>query len=162
MPSKSNSGYGLPPADTGVGLLNWIADTATFFVHLERRVDPFFRPPFDLLFRQFLTNVTTVLINMGRKDDDLKLAEERPQPDEEAHLDDIIATMGNQMRKLWQTGDFQRGGNTKTHGIVRGEFIVREDIPEHMRRVSTPSRARIPRGYDSRAPVLTSHPISTT
>jgi hypothetical protein len=38
------------------------------------------------------------------------------------------------MRRLWKPGDFQRGGNTKTHGIVRGEFIVREDLPEHMRR----------------------------
>jgi hypothetical protein len=38
------------------------------------------------------------------------------------------------MRRLWLPGDFQRGGNTKTHGIVRGEFIVRDDLPEHMRR----------------------------
>jgi hypothetical protein len=132
MPSKSNSGYGLPPADTGVGLLNWIANTSTFFVHLERRFDPFFRPAFDALFRQLLTNITTALINMGRKDEGFKLAEERPQPDEEAHLEDIISTMANQMRRLWQPGDFQRGGNTKTHGIVRGEFIIREDLPEHM------------------------------
>ena len=134
MPSSSNTGYGLPPADTGVRLHDWIADTATFFVHLERRFDPFFRPAFDLLFRQLLTDITTALINFGRKDEGLKLAEERPEADEEAHLEDIIATMGNQMRKLWQAGDFQRGGNTKTHGIVRGEFTVREDIPEHMRR----------------------------
>ena len=134
MHSKGNSGYSLPPADTGVPLLNWIADTATYFVHLERRVDPFFRPAFDALFRQFLTNVTTALINIGRKHEGFQLAEERCQPDEGAHLDDIIATMGDQMRKLWQPGNIQRAGNTKTHGIVRGELVIREDIPEHMRR----------------------------
>ncbi len=134
MRSITNSGYGLPPADTGVRLLNWLANASTLFVHLERRIDPFFRPVFDKLFREFLTNVATALINLRRKDDGLKLAEERIQPDEEVHLDDIIATMGNQMRKLWQAGDFQRAGNTKTHGIVRGEVIIREDLPEHMRR----------------------------
>src|SRR5260370_134875 len=132
--SNSNNGYGLPPADTGVWLLNWIANASTFLVHLERRFDPFFRRAFDSLFRQFLTNVTTALINMRRKNEGFKLAEERLQPDEEAHLEDIIATMGNQMRRLWQAGDFQRGGNTKTHGIVRGEVTIREDLPEHMRR----------------------------
>ncbi len=134
MRSNSNSGYGLPPADTGVRLLNWLANTSTLFVHLERRIDPFFRPVFDKLFREFLTKLATALINLRRKDDGLKLAEERIQPDEETHLDDIIATMGNQMRRLWQAGDFQRAGNTKTHGMVRGEIAIREDLPEHMRR----------------------------
>ncbi|HEY6306480.1 MAG TPA: hypothetical protein VI488_08510 [Candidatus Angelobacter sp.] len=134
MRSKANNGYGLPPADTGVRLLNWLSDASTFLVHVERRFDPFFRRPFDALFRQFLTRVTTALINMQRKNEGYKLAEERIQPDEEAHLEDIITNMGNQMRRLWEAGDFQRGGNTKTHGIVRGEVTIREDLPEHMRR----------------------------
>lgn len=133
--SNTNNGYSLPPADTGVRLLNWIADASTFLVHLERRFDPFFRRPFDVLFRQFLTDVITALINIQRKKDgNLKLAEETIQPDEAAHLEEIITAMGNQMRRLWRAGDFQRGGNTKTHGIVRGEVTIREDLPEHMRR----------------------------
>ena len=134
MRSNREKGYGLPPADTGVRLLDWIANAATFLVHVERRFDPFFRPAFDSLFREFLTQATTALINFRRKNEGLKLAEERIQPGEQAHLDNIITTMGNQMRDLWRPGDFQRGGNTKTHGIVRGEFIVRDDLPEHMRR----------------------------
>ncbi len=85
MRSNSNNGYSLPPADTGVRLLNWISDASTFLVHMERRLDPFFRRPFDALFRQFLTNVTTAFINKMRKNEGFKLAEERPQPDEEAH-----------------------------------------------------------------------------
>ncbi len=123
----------MPPADTGVWLLNWIANISTFMIHAERRFDPFFRPAFDALFRDFFTKVTTTLINLQRRDEGLKPAEERLQPDEDAHLEDIITTMGNQMRRLWRPGDVQRGGNTKTHGIVRGEVIIREDLPQRMR-----------------------------
>jgi hypothetical protein len=132
--SNSNSGYGLPPADTGVRLLDWIANAAMFLVHVERRFDPFFRPTFDALFRDLLTRTTTVLINLKRKNERLALAQERLQPEEEAHLQDIITTMGNQMRRLWKAGDFHRAGNTKTHGIVHGEVTIREDLPQHMRR----------------------------
>jgi len=153
--SISNSGYGLPPADTGVRLLNWVVNASTLFIHLERRIDPFFRPVFDKLFRQFLTNVATALINMRRKNDGLKLAEERIQKDEEAHLDDIITTMGNQMRRLWQAGDFQRTGNTKTHGIVRGEVTIREDLPKHMRRGIFAQPTRIGHGCVSQDQALT-------
>src|SRR5213083_2771717 len=102
MPSNSSSGYGLPPADTGVRLLDWFADASTLLVHLERRADAFFRSAFDSLFRQLLTNITTALINLQRKNAGYKLAEERSQSDEEAHLDSIIADMGNQMRRLWK------------------------------------------------------------
>jgi hypothetical protein len=134
LSSNSSSGYGVPPADTGNGVLNWISDTSLRLFQLERRIDPSFRPAFDALLRERLTNWTTALINKRRKPDGLGLAEERAQPGEEAHLQDIIDTFSAQMRRLWQAGDFQRGGNTKTHGIVRGEFIVRDDLPGHMRR----------------------------
>jgi hypothetical protein len=134
MPSSVSSGYGLPPANTGNWLLDRIANASTSLVHLERRLDPFFRPAFDALFRDFLTSFATALINLGRKKEPLKLAEERPEPNEEAYLDDIITTMSRQMEALWRKGDYQRCGNTKTHGIVRAEFTVRDDLPENMRR----------------------------
>src|SRR5260370_3612424 len=38
------------------------------------------------------------------------------------------------MRGLWKPGGFERGGNTKAHGIVRGEFIVHDNLPEKLRR----------------------------
>ena len=34
---------------------------------------------------------------------------------------------------LWKPGAFERGGNTKTHGIVRGEFIVHDNLPAELR-----------------------------
>jgi hypothetical protein len=127
-------GYGLPPADTGNPLLNWISDTLTSLVLLERRVDPFFRPALDALVRDRLSELTTNLINARRKDEGYALAEERIQPNEEAHVQSIIDSFNAQMRRLWNPGYFERGGNTKTHAVVRAEFIVRDDLPPHMRR----------------------------
>ena len=123
----------MPPADTGNPVLDWISDTLLAMVHAERRVDPFFRPWFDALFRDRLSELVTELINKRRKDDGYRLAEERIQPDEEAHLQDIIDSFNAQMRRLWNPGYFERGGNTKTHGVVRAEFVVRDDIPAHLR-----------------------------
>jgi hypothetical protein len=132
--SEAAPGYGLPPANTGNWLLDRLSNASIAFVHLERRFDPFVRPLFDALFRELLTAAATGLINLGRTRDGSKIAEERPEPDEEAYLADIITTMGKQMEGLWKRGNVQRGGNTKTHGIVRGEFTVREDIPANMKR----------------------------
>ena len=133
-PDRHGSGMGLPPADTGNSLLDWLNGRLVDLVHLERRFDPFFRPAFDAVLREPLSRLTTDVINVQRSDEGLKLAEERIHPDEEAHLQDIIDTFRAQMSKLWTPGQFERGGNTKTHGIVRAEFKVRDDLPPHMRR----------------------------
>jgi hypothetical protein len=127
-------GFGLPPPDTGNVLLNGISRLLLKLIQLERRFDPFFRPLFDRLFRERLSRFVTALINRKRTDEGLGLAEERAQPDEDAHLDAIITQFTAQMRRLWNPGYFERGGNTKTHGVVRAEFTVRDDLPEHMRR----------------------------
>jgi hypothetical protein len=127
-------GFGLPPPDTGSLLLNSIARGALFLVQLERRFDPFVRPGLDRLLRDRVSSLTTALINRRRQAEGLGIAEERAQADEEAHLDAIIATFKAQMHRLWNPGHYERGGNTKTHGIVRAELSVRDDLPENMRR----------------------------
>jgi hypothetical protein len=136
MASRSNPGpgFGFPPPDTGNFLLNWISRALILLIRVERRFDPFFRPAADKVFRDPLSRGVTALINLRRTDEGLKIAEERAQPDEEAHLDDIIASFNAQIRRLWNPGHAERGGNTKTHGIVHGEVTVREDLPEAMRR----------------------------
>jgi hypothetical protein len=131
---NSNVSRPVPRANTGSAFLNWLANTSISFVHLERRFDPFFRPAFDAVLRDPLTRLTTALINMKRQDEHLKIAEEKPLPDEEASLESIISSFQTQMRDLWKPGGFERGGNTKTHGIVRGEFIVHDGLPENLRR----------------------------
>jgi len=130
MPSEnSNASRPVPRADTGSTLLNWLADTSTFLLHLERRIDPWLRPPFDALLRDPLARLVTAWINWQRRDEGLQLAEEKPLPDEAEYLDSIISTFEQQMRGLWKPGGMERGGNTKTHGIVRGEFIVHDNLP---------------------------------
>src|SRR5579864_202171 len=133
-PSSRGRGFGVPPPQTGNGALDLIHRALIQLLHIERRVDPFFRPLLDALLRDPLTSLTTWLKNLRRSHDGLKPAEERAQPEEEAHLQDIIDTFTIQMRGLWQPGYFERGGNTKTHGIVRAEFTVRGDLPPNMRR----------------------------
>jgi hypothetical protein len=132
--SRRSPGFGLPGAETGNPIVDWISGAVISLFHLERRFDPFFRPGLDALLRDRLSEWVTAIMNARRTDDGLGLAEEKVQPNEEADRQAIISTMGAQMRKLWQPGYFERGGNTKTHGVVRGEFTIRDDLPERMRR----------------------------
>ena len=122
-----------PPAKTDSALLNWISDTSLRLLQLQRRIDPWMRPGFDAVLRDPIARLTTALINWQRRDEGLKIAEERAQPDEEASLQAIIDTFKAQMRGLWKPGAFERGGNTKTHGIVRAEFIVHDGLPPQFR-----------------------------
>ena len=123
----------VPPSNTGSVLLNWISDTSLRLLQLQRRVDPWMRPAFDAVLRDPIARLTTALINRQRKDEGLKIAEERIQPDEEASLQSIIDTFKAQMSGLWKPGGFERGGNTKTHGIVRAEFVVHDGLPPQFR-----------------------------
>ncbi len=130
---NSNPDQPIPKANTGSAFLNLLADTSTALVHLERRFDPFIRPAFDAVLRDPIASLVTALINRKRPNEGLKIAEEKLMPDEEAYLDSIISSFEKQMRLLWKPGRFERGGNTKTHGIVRGEFIVHRDLPVELR-----------------------------
>jgi len=132
-PVNSNVSRPQPKANTGSPFLNLVSNTLTKLVHLESRFDPFIRPAFDALLRDRIASLVTALINRHRPNDGLKIAEEKPLPDEEAYIDSIIASFQAQMRGLWKPGGFQRGGNTKTHGIVRGEFTVHDNLPANLR-----------------------------
>jgi hypothetical protein len=129
----SNTSRPVPPANTGSALLNLISNASFKFIQLERRFDPLVRPAFDAVLRDPIARLTTALINSQRTNEGLKLAEERELPGEEQFLDSIISTFQKQMSGLWKPGGFERGGNTKTHGIVRGEFIVHDGLPEQYR-----------------------------
>ena len=130
---SANPDRPLPKANTGSRFLNLLSDSLTALVHLERRFDPWVRPAFDAVLRDPIASLVTALINAKRPNEGLKLAEEKPLPDEDAFVDAIIASFDKQMRALWKPGRFERGGNTKTHGIVRGEFIVHDGLPAELR-----------------------------
>jgi hypothetical protein len=123
----------IPNANTGSTLLNLFVDLSVKLVQLERRFDPFFRPAFDALLRDPLTRFFTGLINARRPNERLQLAEERAEPDEEDYLNSIISSFETQLRGLWKPGAYERGGNTKTHGIVRGEFTVHDGLAPELR-----------------------------
>jgi len=123
----------IPRANTGSALLNLIANVSTRLLQFERRFDPFFRPAFDAALQDPLARFVTWLINRKRPNEQLKIAEEKLLPGEEEFLDSIIASFEKQMRGLWKPGAYERGGNTKTHGIVRGEFIVHDNLPPQFR-----------------------------
>jgi hypothetical protein len=130
---SSNPSRSAPRANTGSFFLNRLNDLLTFLLQSERRFDPFFRPAFDASLRDPIAKLTTALINLKRLREGLRIAEEKLIPDEEKHLDSIISSFTEQMKLLWKPGAFERGGNTKTHGIVRGEFIVHEGLPAAFR-----------------------------
>lgn len=123
-----------PRAHTGSALLDVISNTSMSLVHAYSRIDPFLRPAFDRLLRDAVARGVTALMNAGRANQHLALAEERPIPDEDAHLQSIIDSFTAQMGLLWKPGGYERGGNTKTHGMVRGEFVVHEGLPPHLRK----------------------------
>ncbi len=133
QPLKSNASRSAPRANTGSAFLDWLSNTLTALVHLESRFDPFVRPAFDAVLRDPVARLTTALINRKRPNQGLRIAEEKPIPDEEAYVDSIISSFEKQMRLLWKPGGFERGGNTKTHGIVRGEFVVHDGLPPELR-----------------------------
>ena len=132
--SNSNASRPAPRANTGSTLLDVISDAGLALLRAQRRIDPFVRPAFDALLRDQLAEWTTALINRQRKDEGLAIAEERLLENEEAWTDSIVASFTQQMSDLWKPGGYERGGNTKTQGIVRGEFTVLGGLPEHMRR----------------------------
>ncbi len=115
-------------------LLQTIHRTLVKVLEVERRLEPFFRPTLNYLLREPSACLIQYLINVRRPNDGLALAEEKIFPYEEESLNEIISLMADQMRGHFQPGKFERGGNTKTHGLVRATVTVRDDLPEHMRK----------------------------
>lgn len=113
--------------------LKWLHDLAQGAMHIERRFEPFFRPALDAALREPQAALVQFLINLQRRDEGMALAEERPIPDEEAHIQAIIDLMRAQMESRFKPGGYERGGNTKTHGLVRAMVTIRDDIPEALR-----------------------------
>ncbi len=113
--------------------LQGVHDILAALSRLERRLDPFLRAPLDALLREPQAALIQKLINLGRGNEGLALAEERPIADEESHIQSIIDDMRAQMAGRFRPGAYERGGNTKTHGVLRGEVTVRADVPAAMR-----------------------------
>jgi hypothetical protein len=115
-------------------ILNLIHQFLLKLLHIERRLEPWFRPQWNTLFREPSAWVVQYLVNLRRKDEGLQLAEEKIEPDEEESLNKIIDQMADQMRSRFKPGGYERGGNTKTHGVLKATVTIRDDLPEHCRK----------------------------
>ena len=115
-------------------LLRTLHQALESLMHFERRLEPYFRPQWNRLFREPTARVLQCLINFRRENEGLGLAEEKHYDWEEQSLNDIIDLMADQMRGHFKPGGFERGGNTKTHGIVRATVTIRDDVPYHMQK----------------------------
>lgn len=102
-------------------------------LHLERRFEPWFRRPLNRLLREPSAKLVQYTLNCRRPDQHLELAEEFIDADEEASLGAIIDRMMDQMRGNFAPGKYERGGNTKTHGIVKATVTILDDIPAGFR-----------------------------
>ncbi len=114
-------------------VLRPLSDLVLWLWRLERRFEFLYRPQFDKWIRPPLFTFAQALQNARRKDEQLRLAEERLLPDEERYTGEIIDELTKFTRENWLPGSAQRFGNTKTFGVLRGEFTVLSDLPEHLR-----------------------------
>jgi hypothetical protein len=115
-------------------ILNLIHQFLLKLLHIERRLEPWFRPQWNTLFREPSARVVQYLVNLRRQNEGLQLAEEKIDPDEEESLNKIIDQMADQMRSRFKPGGYERGGNTKTHGVLKATVTIRDDLPEHCRK----------------------------
>jgi deferrochelatase/peroxidase EfeB len=121
------------PAPAASTLLLAVHRVLVAGLHVERRLEPFFRRGLNRILREPMAALLQFLINVRRSNEGLRLAEERLEPDEEASLDSIIASFSGYMQRTYRPGNYERGGNTKTHGIVKATVTVPDDLPAHLR-----------------------------
>ncbi len=110
-----------------------ISELAIWGWRLERRTEFLWRDQFDRYLRPTLFEAAQKLLTATRRNQDPGLAQEQELPDEERYTQEIIDQIAGFLEDNWLPGGVQRFGNTKTHGIVRGEFRVLPGLPEYLR-----------------------------
>ena len=115
------------------------------FLHVERRFEqPFLRPALDAALREPIALFVTKIQNSLRSREDIGLAEETPLPGEDEAVQTMIDEMRRHLMRDFPRGGFERAGNTKTHGLVRGELVIHDDLPDKLRKglFATPATYR--------------------
>ena len=105
------------------------------FLHVERRFEqPFLRPALDAALRMPIALFVTKIQNSLRSREDIGLAEETPLPGEDEAVQTMIDEMRRHLMRDFPRGGFERAGNTKTHGLVRGELVIHDGLPDKLRK----------------------------
>ena len=110
-----------------------ISELSIWGWRLERRTEFLWRDQFDRFLLPPLFAAAQAMLNATRQNEGLALAEERELPEEERWTQEIIDQLAAFMKENWLPGSVQRFGNTKTFGVLRGEFRVLPDLPDHLR-----------------------------
>jgi hypothetical protein len=111
-----------------------INDAILGLVTLEHRVDPFFRDAFNAIFQRPLVDITQFFLRLTHTNPETQLCQEIPSPGEAELAAAITQQMKNFTKREYQGRPAERAGNTKTYGIVRGEFQILPDIPAALRK----------------------------
>jgi hypothetical protein len=117
-------------------------DAVLRLMWLARRFDPYVRPVIDTVVRPPLQALVQWILRRRLPDDGLAIAEERELPGEADAVASIVTHMRAFLARTYPPGTHaERAGNTKTYGVVRGEFTVRDDVPAALRHglFSTPA-----------------------
>jgi hypothetical protein len=99
----------------------------------SRYLDRYYRDGFDRFLRPPLVALVQALIQRRLPQQPAGLAEERELPGEAAATQEIIDSMATFARRTYAHATSERIGNTKTYGIVHGEFEVLGELPERLR-----------------------------
>lgn len=117
-----------------MNIIKRIHDVLLALFYFERRIDPYYRDTFDRIFRKPVSVVVQALINVRRKDDHLYIVEEKLLPNETEITDAIIRQMAMFTHQQYAHSFALRAGNTKTYGVVKGEFEILPDLPDNLHR----------------------------
>ena len=115
-------------------VLRPLSDLFLWLWRLERRGEFLYRPQFDRWCRPALFSLAQSWQNSRRPDEHLPLVQETLLPDEDELTRAIIDELAKFTRENWLPGGAQRFGNTKTFGVLRGEFTVLPGLPANLGR----------------------------
>ncbi len=120
-------------ADTTLGsqIFQFLSDSAFGFAKIIRRPVGA-RRIFDRYLNRSIASTVQFLKNLFRKNQHLKLAEEKLLPDEDKITRDIIEVFRQNLLRRYITRKAERGANAKTYGIARAEFRVLPGLPDHL------------------------------
>src|SRR5688500_8364073 len=111
-----------------MSLLTLLHDGLFGLLKIERRFDPFLRPAFLVVFRDPLTRLVHGIIRCPSNAEDVLLAPVQFWQGVVACLESIIHYMRAYLNEHYTVGKFERAGYTITHGVVRGDIIVRNAL----------------------------------
>jgi hypothetical protein len=120
-------------ADTAIGsqITQFVSDTAFGFASIIRRPVRI-RRIFDRTLEPPIASVVQLLKNLFRKNQHLKIAEERMLPNEDQITREIIEVFRENLLRRYNTRKAERGANAKTYGVVRAEFRVLPGLPDNL------------------------------